>query len=73
MKTALHFLKVLLAACVFIFALMFAVIEGRLLFSGDWLLHEVPMIGFTVYFCRLSLSVLIGYLAVRILFPQKYT
>ena len=39
-------------------ALVFVFLEGRLVFSGDWLLHEKPFLGFLQYSFRLILSLL---------------
>ena len=59
------------AALLLIIALAFAVIEGRLLCSGDWLLHEIPMIAFLCYFSRFALTVMAGSFACRILFSRN--
>lgn len=45
------------AALVIVFSLYFLVIEGRSLFSGDWLLYENTLSGFIRYFFRFLLSI----------------
>lgn len=44
------------AALIILFSLVFIVIEGRTLFSGDWLLYENKVDAFFRYFFRLLLS-----------------
>ena len=71
MKATVRILIRIFAALLLIIALAFAVIEGRLLCSGDWLLHEIPMIAFLCYFSRFALTVMAGAFACRILFAPK--
>ena len=71
MKMMLRIPVCIFAVLLLIIALMFAVIEGRLLCSGDWLLHEMPTIAFLCYISRFALTVLAGSFACRILFAAK--
>lgn len=64
MKTALRILTTFLMIVLLLVAAAFVFIEGRLIFSGDWLLHEMPLIGFLQYFCRILLAMIVGVLAV---------
>ena len=49
-------IRIIFGVILFLVALAFVIIEGRLLFSGDWLLHEVPFFAFLRYFARFSLA-----------------
>ena len=64
MKTTLRILTGCLMILLILLAAAFIFIEGRLLFSGDWLLHEIPAVGFLQYFCRMLLAVSPGVFAV---------
>ena len=64
MKTILRILTRCLMILLILLAAAFIFIEGRLLFSGDWLLHEIPAAGFLQYFCRMLLAITAGVLAV---------
>lgn len=44
------------AAFIILFSAVFIVIEGRTLFSGDWLLFENATVGFFRYFFRLLIA-----------------
>ena len=48
-------IRIVFGVILFLAALAFVIIEGRLLFSGDWLLHEVPFFAFLRYFAKLAL------------------
>ena len=50
-------LLVIISSIIMILSLAFIVIEGRLLFSGDWLIYDIPFFGFIRYLGRLLLSV----------------
>ena len=50
-------LLVIISSIIMILSLAFIVIEGRLLFSGDWLIYDSPFFGFIRYLGRLLLSV----------------
>ena len=56
MKKALNILKLLVSAVIGLLALVFAVIEGRNLFSGDWQIYEYAFGGFVRYLSRLILA-----------------
>ena len=49
-------IRIVFCVILFLVALAFVIIEGRLLFSGDWLLHEVPFFAFLRYFAKLALA-----------------
>ena len=53
-----------MAVIVIIFSAVFCFIEGRLLFSGDWLLHENKVLGFLQYFLKTAFSLLAIFVAV---------
>ena len=57
MKKASSIICAVVAVIVIIFSAVFCFIEGRLLFSGDWLLHESVVLGFLQYFLRTALCV----------------
>ena len=42
-------LLVIVSSIVMLLSLAFIVIEGRLLFSGDWLIYDSPFNGFIRY------------------------
>ena len=50
-------LLVIISSIIMILSLAFIVIEGRLLFSGDWLIYDSPLLGCIRYLGRLLLSV----------------
>ena len=50
-------LLVIISSIIMILSLAFIVIEGRLLFSGDWLIYDSPILGCIRYLGRLLLSV----------------
>ena len=52
-------LLVIVSSIVMLLSLAFIVIEGRLLFSGDWLIYDSPFNGFIRYLCRLLLSIFV--------------
>ena len=49
-------LLVIISSIIMILSLAFIVIEGRLLFSGDWLIYDSPFFGCIRYLGRLLLS-----------------
>ena len=57
MKTVLKVLSVFISVIILILALAFIIIEGRLLFSGDWIIYDSPLMGFIRYLFRLTISV----------------
>ena len=71
MNTTIRILKIVFAVILLLFAAVFAMIEGRLLVSGDWFLHEIPFLSFLCYFSRFVLTLLAGYFACRFLFVPK--
>ena len=67
MKTTIRILNIFFAVLLLVVAAAFAVIEGRLVVSGDWLLHEMPIWAFLCYFSRFVLAVLGGSFACYLL------
>ncbi len=59
-------IRIVFGVILFLAALVFVIIEGRLLFSGDWCLHEVPWIAFLLYFSRFALALGAAVFALRI-------
>ena len=62
-------IRIVFGVILFLAALAFVIIEGRLLFSGDWLLHEVPFFAFLRYFARFALA--LGSVIFAILLSRK--
>lgn len=56
MKKTGKIIAYIAAAWIILFSIVFIVIEGRTLFSGDWLLYENTVDAFFRYFFRLLLS-----------------
>ncbi len=56
MKKTGKIIAYIAAAWIILFSIVFIVIEGRTLFSGDWLLYENKVDAFFRYFFRLLLS-----------------
>ena len=50
-------LLVIISSLMMILSLVFIIIEGRLLFSGDWLIYDSPFFGFIRYLCRLLIAI----------------
>ena len=50
-------LLVIVSSIIMILSLAFIVIEGRLLFSGDWLIYDSPFNGFIRYLCRILIAI----------------
>lgn len=59
MNKLFKILLVIISSLMMILSLVFIVIEGRLLFSGDWIIYDSPFNGFIRYLCRLLLSMLV--------------
>ena len=71
MKKASSIICAVVAVIVIIFSAVFCFIEGRLLFSGDWLLHESVVLGFLQYFLRTALCVFAIFVGVAV-FIKKF-
>ena len=56
MKKIIKVLLVFISSIIMILSLAFIVIEGRLLFSGDWLVYDSPFDGFIRYLFRLVIA-----------------
>jgi hypothetical protein len=59
MKTITNIFLCLFVSISLILSLAFIVIEGRLLFSGDWLIYNNPLNGFIRYLFRLLLALFV--------------
>ena len=57
MKKASSIIFIIFGSIVALIALLFIVIEGRLLLSFDWTLHEQEFLGFAQYLARLALAI----------------
>ena len=57
MNKLFKILLVIISSIIMILSLAFIVIEGRLLFSGDWLIYDSPFNGFIRYLCRLLIAI----------------
>lgn len=52
MKKVLYILYLIVSTLIMLLATVFIIIEGRLFFVGDWLLHQYPILGFLQYLLR---------------------
>ena len=59
MKTITNIFLCLFVSISLILSLTFIVIEGRLLFSGDWLIYNNPLNGFIRYLFRFLLALFV--------------
>ena len=66
MKFAFHVLIIVFAALLLVLSAAFLFIEGRLLVSCDWMLHEIPHLAFLQYLSRLTLAGMTAFLSVRL-------
>lgn len=55
-RIIINILSGLICLVIFLLGLVFIVIEGRLLFSGDWLVYDNVVGGFFKYFFRLLIA-----------------
>ena len=58
-KIIFGIIQSLIALIMFLLALVFVVIEGRLLISGDWLVYDNVAFGFMRYLCRVIIFLFI--------------
>ena len=56
MKTVLRIVYYIFSAILLLLAAAFCIIEGRLLFSGDWTIYESTLQGCVQYLCRFLMS-----------------
>ena len=71
MKKLIRYGSCFVCAIIMIVALLFVIIEGRLLFSGDWLIYEFAMMGALRYFCRLLIALSVLLFCASILWNMK--
>lgn len=64
MKKAFSIICAVLSVVVIILSLVFCVIEARVVFSGDWILHENKVLGFLQYFLKTAFSLFAIFVAV---------
>lgn len=57
MKIAVKVFSSIFAVVIILLSLVMTVIEGRLLFSGEWQLHASVVLGFVRYFLRLLFAI----------------
>ena len=76
MKKLSIFLLVLTSLLVSLVAALFVFIEGRLLLSFDWTLHEQEFMGFVQYLARVALAIYafsIGINSIRYRHQKRFT
>lgn len=66
MKKFLFLLLIVLAVGSAAVSFLFLFIEGRMIVSGDWLLHEQPALGLIQYLLRFAAAAYAFFLSVRI-------
>ncbi len=57
MRKLLRIVYYIFSGLLILLAAAFCIIEGRLLFSGDWGIYESAFQGFIQYFCRFLMAV----------------
>ena len=60
MKKVLNIFNVIISSIVLLLSLIFILIEGRLLFSGDWLIYDNVILGMFKYLFRLIIAISAG-------------
>lgn len=60
MKKVLNIFNVIISSIVLLLSLVFIFIEGRLLFSGDWLIYDNVILGMFKYLFRLIIAISAG-------------
>lgn len=60
MKKVLNIFNVIISSIVLLLSLIFIFIEGRLLFSGDWLIYDNVILGMFKYLFRLIIAISVG-------------
>lgn len=60
MKKVLNIFNVIISSIVLLLSLIFIFIEGRLLFSGDWLIYDNVILGMLKYLFRLIIAIYAG-------------
>ena len=60
MKKVLNIFNVIISSIVLLLSLVFIFIEGRLLFSGDWLIYDNVILGMFKYLFRLIIAISVG-------------
>ena len=60
MKKVLNIFNVIISSIVLLLSLIFIFIEGRLLFSGDWLIYDNVILGMFKYLFRLIIAIFAG-------------
>lgn len=60
MKKVLNIFNVIISSIVLLLSLVFIFIEGRLLFSGDWLIYDNVILGIFKYLFRLIIAISAG-------------
>lgn len=55
-KIVFNILNGLMSAVIAVLAVLFIYVEGRLLFSGEWLIYDNVVLGFFKYFFRLLIA-----------------
>ena len=60
MKKVLNIFNVIISSIVLLLSLIFKFIEGRLVFSGDWLIYDNVILGMFKYLFRLIVAIFAG-------------
>lgn len=71
MKKLIQYSYCSVCVIIMIIASLFVIIEGRLLFSGDWLIYEFAMMGALRYLCRLLIALGVLLFCISILWNMK--
>lgn len=57
MNKVCKILLIVFASIALVWSFLFIILDGRLLFSGDWIVYDSPLFGFFKYLSRFLLSV----------------
>ncbi len=60
MKRTVNIFNIIISSIVLLLSLIFIFIEGRLLFSGDWLIYDNVILGMFKYLFRLIIAISAG-------------
>ena len=64
-----YILRFFLIGMISFLCFAFILFEGRLLFSGDWMVYDIPFFGCLRYLCRLILAIiLLAYMVFEVVY-----
>ena len=75
MKRLFKIIAVMISCIILLLSLAFLFIEGRLLFSAEWLIYDSPILGFIRYLSRVLISLFIiikALLEIILINKEKY-